>query len=264
MTIPAGLAPFLVPLLFVIVIVTQLRRLQINRFDHSEKAFEPTTSDFDTSIIMTMYSLGVKLETVSQGSLDNNPYTLLVTTPLDINLEASALSEEFMHTRKIGSDLPAAAFHSPSGKVIMRVTLPTASLVHFAGFSLEDEGFRTLLGSTGIDTFMASVSLEGDFPDYFRLYCSKGHEIELREVLDPTRMEFLVSFCKNLNWELFENTLYFSEAHSSTSDNDNNVSTVQAAEEFAQKILPTLQNMSHAISSNVSDSQPLNPPPEPS
>jgi hypothetical protein len=195
---------------------------------------------------MTMYSLGVKLDTISKGNLDDKPYTLLVTTPLELNLDSLALGTALNHERKFALNGPPQAFHSPSGKIIMYVDLPAASQVHFAGFSLQDEGIRTLLNNTGIGNFMTSVSLEGDFPDYFKLYCSIGRQVVLRQVLDPTRMEYLVDFCRSLNSELFENTLYFSESNITANSDTNSTSLVQAAEEFAQKILPTLQNMSHS------------------
>jgi hypothetical protein len=232
----------LLPVFVIYLVVFLYRRLQ---FKYPDKPANTTIQDFDTSVIMTMYSLAVKLETVSKGILDNKPYTLLITTPLEINLDSLAIGAELNRGRRFSSNLPAEAFHSPSGKIIMRMDLPAVSQVHFAGFSLEDENVRTLLSKTGIDSFMTKVDLEGDFPDYFKLYCSKDHEIELMELLDPTRMVFLVDFCKNLNWELFESALYFSESNTTTS-NTNSDSIVQAAEEFAQKILPTLQNMSHS------------------
>jgi hypothetical protein len=64
--------------------------------------------------------------------------------------------------------------------------------------------------------------------------------------LDPTRMAFLVDFCEKLNFELVENNLYFVQPE--TNDQTvNNVSVVEAAEDFAEKILPTLQRMTNPV-----------------
>ncbi len=59
-------------------------------------------------------------------------------------------------------------------------------------------------------------------------------------------MAFLVDFCEKLNFELVENNLYFVQPE--TNDQTvNNVSVVEAAEDFAEKILPTLQRMTNPV-----------------
>lgn len=193
---------------------------------------------------MAIYTLGVGLQKLSAGDLRGYRYVLLVTTEAHM----PSLSRDYemtgrgMPSGNIKTPLPAGTLRPPAGQIIMSVGLPTKSQVHFAGFSLKDDVFKTLLGNTSLDNQMNQVQLEGNFPDIFRLYCDKGKEIELLEVLDPPRMAFLIDFCEHFNWELFENNLYFVQAEAS--NKPSNMNMVQAAEEFAQRILPTLQRMS--------------------
>ena len=191
--------------------------------------FNDTGTEEGASLIISMYTTGVGLEKVSDGLLLGMHYSLLIT------------SEPYHQ-----DEMPAGIIPAPSGQIIMSLDLPSKSTVHIAGFSLKNDTFRSLLGKTDISHVMTPVKLEGDFPDYFRLYCTIGRELELFELLDPTSMALLVDFCERLNFELVENNLYFiqSETNDGTA---NNVPVVAAAEEFANKILPTLQRMSGQV-----------------
>lgn len=44
---------------------------------------------------------------------------------------------------------------------------------------------------------LSRVDLEGDFPSYFRVYCTPGYESRTLELLDPADMAYLVDFCRN-------------------------------------------------------------------
>ena len=87
--------------------------------------------------------------------------------------------------------------------------------------------------------------MEGDFPDYFKLYCSQGNQIELREVLDPATMAFLVDFCTREDWELFEDIIYFSQNNVSkkAGETQDHTTVVEDAQLFINRALPVLQRM---------------------
>lgn len=217
------------------------RPLKKSKYDISE-------TDDDTSLIITMFTIGVGLKKVTEGTLINLPYKLLITTNVDIPVVEKGeyipgLGE--LNVSHKDNNVPTGMVASPEGQIIMDVNLPAKSSVHLAGFSLKDETFRSLLGNTSQDNTMVQVQLEGDFPDYFKLLCEKGKEIELREVLDPTRMQFLVDFCESYNFELVGSDLYFTEANSTK--NSSNETLVQAAQDFTLKILPTLQRMTSSL-----------------
>lgn len=218
----------------------------------------------DTSIIITMYTSGVTLQKVSQGSFQNYNYSLLVTTAMPLpdpignpnDLVSSDLKLDFKQP-VVTQELAAGAIRTPEGQIVMKIDLPVKSNVHILGFSSNDSTFKSLLGNTNLENSLTKVVLEGNFPDYFNLYCDKGSDVEIREVLDPTAMQFLLDFCTKMDWELFENTLYFVEARSSSGPG-NNMTTVETSEDFVQKILPTLTNMSNTVINNTSQQTPQN------
>ena len=57
---------------------------------------------------------------------------------------------------------------------------------------------------------MEKVTLEGDYPSYFTLYADLLQQVQSRYVLDPSAMVFTVDFCQRFEWEILDDTLYFS------------------------------------------------------
>ena len=234
----------------------------------------------DTSLIVTMYTSGVVFERVSDGMINNNSYTLSITTKKvydsgsedsdgdDVDSGIDDAISDNMHWEtarglpEIGirenptseSMTPLGNALTPEGQVIMKVVLATSSPVHIVGFSTKDTVFNSLLSNTGIDDLLTKVQLEGDFPDYFKLYCDKEKDIELRQVLDPTRMQFLVDFCNKMNWELIDNALYFVQSGLANNDGNNNT-VVSSAESFVNAIIPTLYSMSRENNSQTTNDQ---------
>jgi hypothetical protein len=87
-----------------------------------------------------------------------------------------------------------------------------------------------VMGSkSGIDTkvsyalshkWLEPVSLEGDFPDNFHMYCTKGRQMETRQVFGPETMANFVDFCRSYNFELFNDSVYISVAEDAVDSND--------------------------------------------
>jgi hypothetical protein len=71
--------------------------------------------------------------------------------------------------------------------------------------------------------FLTQVKLEGNFPDYFKLYCSPDNQVEIREVLDPSSMAFLVDFCREYDLEIYKETLYISQATTAISKTESGI-----------------------------------------
>jgi hypothetical protein len=273
---------------FIVIAILVTAYFFIRRFTNSHRGSKIETAisgtsnipvDDNSSLILTMYTLGVSLTEVSSGTFQNYNYTVSVTSPInmagnldkiddpvneslddqfnaqptDLNIDVNKYDNWQMSGMrgirytgpKINAEAPVdlGQIRTPANQIIIKVSLPLKSQVHVAGFSLQDTVFKTMLGNTNINYTMTKVNLEGNFPDYFKIYSQKDKEVEVREVLDPGTMEFLVDFCEQLNWELFENTLYFVQSGTTRKISDNNAGVLKAAEEFVTKILPTLNRM---------------------
>ncbi len=90
--------------------------------------------------------------------------------------------------------------------------------------------------------YLTPVSLEGDFPDYFHLYCSPDKQIELREILAPDIMAFLVDFCRVYDLEVFDDTMYVSQANIDRQNTEQDP-LVSAVEDLIRHIGPTLDRL---------------------
>lgn len=94
-----------------------------------------------------------------------------------------------------------------AGKAILMVELPFRSRLHVLaiarGASLDE------LKPIFNQKVMIPVSLEGDFPRYFNLYIDRGDNFQLRYILDPSDMAYLVDFCAKYHWEIVDNVIYF-------------------------------------------------------
>lgn len=90
--------------------------------------------------------------------------------------------------------------------------------------------------------WLTRVELEGDFPTYFKMYCSKDKEVELLTIFDPTDMAYFVDFCRSHNFEIFHDTLYISQIDSASDDSDT-TSLVTDINNFLQKNDRTLRKL---------------------
>lgn len=93
-----------------------------------------------------------------------------------------------------------------SGKAIQLIELPFRSKLHLLAISKGGnlDQLNPTIGVTAMDT----VSLEGDFGNYFSLYIDKGQDFELRYLLDPEAMTYVVDFCHKYHWEIIDDVMY--------------------------------------------------------
>lgn len=87
------------------------------------------------------------------------------------------------------------------------VELPFVSSAHIVSLSHNDS-FPVKL-QVGKDSALEEMVLEGDYPNYFTVYVDNGQQSEGRYVLDPKAMLYTVDFCKQYNWEIVGDTLFF-------------------------------------------------------
>lgn len=236
----------LIQLLFLVVVV--VGAVLYAAWNKRQLAKDPV----DASLILTAYIVGVKLEKISSGKLKDYPYELMMTEPIMPNFDDSQL---YASSSSAGGVLgvaagEVAAMHEAearAGKILLSLQLPVASPVHIIGISTQDKYIAGSMADEDFRALMEPIELEGDFPDYFKVYCDKAHKLELLQVLDPATMQFLVEYCQHEQWELFGNTLYFAQREQGQANTQltqgENASMVQDAELFVERALPTLQRM---------------------
>lgn len=127
---------------------------------------------------------------------------------------------------------------------IMHIELPFQSRAHIVALGHQDSDFEaTMRGMLGLNKSVQRVELEGDFPDYFHLYTEPFNQTELRQILDPGVMAFLVDFAEENDWELIGSSLYMvNRGQAKSAENDTPMTA--DAQAFAARIIPTLERMS--------------------
>jgi Transcription factor zinc-finger len=162
------------------------------------------------SVLLAFYSDGAKMHPLIEGTVDGMHYAAILATN---------------HALPKGTAL------------LYRVELPYSSRIHLIG--VPKKSVATQLDPTG-SGFMERVQLEGDFNNYFSLFCEKGMQTEARYVLDPKAMAFVVDFCQAHNWEIVRNELYFLQATGAENENDK-TGMFADIEGFVREIRPALE-----------------------
>jgi Zn-finger nucleic acid-binding protein len=88
---------------------------------------------------------------------------------------------------------------------------------------------------------MEPVILEGDFNNYFDLFCERGMQQEARYALDPKAMAFVLDFCQSENWEIVSNQLYLVVASGMGQDPNDTTNLQEDIPRFVAEIRPALQ-----------------------
>ncbi len=120
-----------------------------------------------------------------------------------------------------------------AGDVMLLVTLPRNTNLHIVAVG-ENSLLLKLLAERVSNNLLEPAELEGDFPDYFKVYCTPGKQVELRQVLEPVNMQQFVDFCKGYNFEIFKDVLYVSQA-GKTADHADDTTLVSDTEEFIRR-----------------------------
>lgn len=201
-------------------------------------------------LLLATYVRGGGLVKMAEGEVEGLPYVFMATTgapgpnspaPATSTVTPGKLSEVLADGMAgLGAK---AQQQSREGRGIMYIQLPYKSDLHLLAHGGKDSEFEALLRHTQLNNSVVPVVLEGDFPSYFNLYSDPSHEVELRQVLDPATMAFLVDFCTENDWELYQDHLYMVRRPGATAGNDTPLP--EDAKNFARRILPTLKALSH-------------------
>lgn len=101
-----------------------------------------------------------------------------------------------------------------SGRVMILINLHGNTRMHVVAIG-ENSSLDLPLTQKIESNLLQKTELEGDFPDYFKLYCTPGKEVELRQIFAPDSMQVLVDLCQSFDIEIYDETLYMSVANSS-------------------------------------------------
>lgn len=174
-----------------------------------------------------------------------NPKVDYMNTPILLSYFSSLASlQPLKHDEKEGlnysiflalSDLNDNIANTNSA--IYRVELPYYSQIHLLAIT-KNKGATQIKPSLS-STAMEPVTLEGDFNNYFSLYADKNMQTLSRYVMDPKAMLFSLEFCRSHSWEIVDNSLYFVDEFSTSSEGDT-TSAFKDIVNFVDEIKPAL------------------------
>jgi hypothetical protein len=180
----------------------------------------------DASVLLTLLSAHAQLTKLSEGELQGRHYVIMMSEPL----------QELNDAQEVDSGLEP-------GRILLVIDLPTPTPVHIAGFGLQDKSFSAALAGRDLTGHLETVKLEGDFPDYFQLFCDPEHQLELREILNPETMQFLVDSCRDVQWELFGKSLFVAQSDTPPDPSQPSIGLVEGAEQLLARVVPALRRL---------------------
>ena len=110
------------------------------------------------------------------------------------------------------------------------IELPFKSKAHLLGVPVEGV---SILDQNNVNSIMHELVLEGDYPNYFHLYAGPDQEHHGRYVLDPKAMSFTVDFCREFQWEILDDALYFMSSGP--------LPSLEIVDEFIRQIRPAIE-----------------------
>lgn len=105
------------------------------------------------------------------------------------------------------------------GHLVLFVQLPRNTAFHMLAIGSKSSVSKLAIEALPDDQ-LRPISLEGNFPQYFRVYCTPKKEVALLQVLAPDTMAHLADFCRSYNVELYNDSLYISWAAGSYDASD--------------------------------------------
>jgi len=116
-----------------------------------------------------------------------------------------------------------------SGRVMFLIQLGHNSWSHIIAYGDKSQSFDIVLARVP-KKWLEPAVLEGDFPDYFHLYCNPEAQDTVREIFTPDVMELFADFCRAYDFELFHDELYISQAQHAHDSGDTTTLTSDVAD----------------------------------
>jgi hypothetical protein len=177
-------------------------------------SFTDFLSTYGEVILLAVVSLVLVLKGVFGKSLsrlwssEDEPLLLASGILSSASLQSATQGQVAGYTYNLLSD--------DSGRVTVLVTLGSTASTHILAYGDKDND----VDLRPPKKWLHQVSLEGDFPRYFHLYCTPGKEIELLQIFEPETMAHFIDFCRAYNLEIFKESIYISQAGGSRDQND--------------------------------------------
>jgi len=133
---------------------------------------------------------------------------------------ANSVGLRTMAAGKLDGDYVYSLTTNQAGRVMVSISMSRHTNMHIVAFGSKS-GIGSRLEYPTSRRWLEPVSLEGDFPDDFRMYCSKGKQMEVRQVFGPETMAQFADLCRAYNFELFDNTIYIAVAENADDSADN-------------------------------------------
>lgn len=167
----------------------------------------------DGSLLISFFSAGHTVLPLTRNKGNGLRYSLLFTLP--DNTRTSYVNNE---------------------AVIESLDMPFNTQTHLVGLSkqhaLDRIEFENFVAANG----MEKVELEGDFQEYFDIYAIKGQQFQVRYVLNPEAMDFVINFCRSHFWEISNSEFYIV----ATKDDKSNDNILDDSQKFVTAIKPAL------------------------
>ncbi len=130
-----------------------------------------------------------------------------------------------------------------NAKIFVYVQLRANTKIHIVALG-DKSGLKNVELKSQLGDNLTKVDLEGNFPDYFEMYCSPIAEIELLQLFDPEDMAYFVDFCRAYDFELYKDTIYISQAANAHDEKDNTtlISDIEAVLKNNKKLFDKLQS----------------------
>jgi hypothetical protein len=106
-----------------------------------------------------------------------------------------------------------------SGRVMMFITLDRNTMMHLVAIG-NKSGLNKNIAHSPSRKWLEEVTLEGNFRNDFRMWCTKGRQMETRQVFGPETMAQFQDLCRAYNFELFHETVYITVAQGASDKED--------------------------------------------
>lgn len=205
-----ALVNYLEPLLLALVLLWALIGLPIRAFKRKNRpAFLP-----NTAILLSYYTETVKqMLPLKKGKIGDMRYSAIAI---------------------LGDMGGPTSNHA----LIFMVELPFTTRLHLLG--IPKKAGAVQLNPAWGGGIMERVHLEGDYNNYFSLFCEKGMQTQARYILDPKAMVFTLDFCQSHNWEIIGHELHFLQSGGMKSDEDPTL-MYKDIQKFVDEIRPALE-----------------------
>ncbi|MDB5182792.1 MAG: hypothetical protein JWO47_576 [Candidatus Saccharibacteria bacterium] len=94
------------------------------------------------------------------------------------------------------------------GAVIYAIDLDFNTQAHIIGVGKTSPGDNIGVKQALHDFDMEKVDLEGDFSQYFDVFCALGQQVQTRYVLNPKGMQDFIKYIQNNCWEIVGDQMY--------------------------------------------------------